>query len=161
MNLTCRTIQLISGYISYRTSLFQDSIIGLPLQVKLAFPLIIFVIHRILDFKLVCFSAPVCIFCLPLLCFAQVNSDSYKRLVLFLYSNLMHFLTYILSPRFHFSLIAEPKYKYGQQEQVTVRSHNRSNAIELSVLKYWGDCCGSLLLLVLAVHIYTLVQLLC
>ena len=30
------------------------------------------------------------------------------------------------------------KYKYGQQEQVTVRNHNRSTALEQSVLKYWG-----------------------
>ena len=35
-------------------------------------------------------------------------------------------------------MIAEPKYKYGQQEQVTVKSHNRSTALERSVLKYWG-----------------------
>ena len=34
--------------------------------------------------------------------------------------------------------INEPKYKYGQQEQVTVRNHNRSTALERSVLKYWG-----------------------
>ena len=34
-------------------------------------------------------------------------------------------------------MIAEPKYKYGQQEQVTVRNHNRSTALERSVLKYW------------------------
>ena len=33
-------------------------------------------------------------------------------------------------------IIAEPKYKYGQQEQVTVRNHNRSTALERSVLKY-------------------------
>ena len=32
--------------------------------------------------------------------------------------------------------MAEPKYKYGQQEQVTVRNHNRSTALERSVLKY-------------------------
>ena len=30
------------------------------------------------------------------------------------------------------------KYKYGQQEQVTVRNHNRSTTLERSVLKYWG-----------------------
>ena len=30
-------------------------------------------------------------------------------------------------------IIAEPKYKYGQQEQVTVRNHNRSTALERSV----------------------------
>ena len=34
--------------------------------------------------------------------------------------------------------MAEQKYKYGQQEQVTVRNHNRSTALERSVLKYWG-----------------------
>ena len=28
-------------------------------------------------------------------------------------------------------MIAEPKYKYGQQEQVTVRNHNRSTALEV------------------------------
>ena len=28
---------------------------------------------------------------------------------------------------------AEPKYKYGQQEQVTLRNHNRSTALERSV----------------------------
>ena len=28
-------------------------------------------------------------------------------------------------------------YKYGQQEQVTVRNHNKSTALERSVLKYW------------------------
>ena len=33
---------------------------------------------------------------------------------------------------------AEPKHKYGQQEQVTLRNHNRSTALERSVLKYWG-----------------------
>ena len=35
-------------------------------------------------------------------------------------------------------MIAEPKYKYGQQEQVTVRNHYRSTALERSVLKYLG-----------------------
>ena len=30
------------------------------------------------------------------------------------------------------NIIAEPKYKYGQQEQVTVRNHNRSTALERS-----------------------------
>ena len=34
--------------------------------------------------------------------------------------------------------MAEPKYKYGQQEQVIVRNHNRSTALERSVLKYMG-----------------------
>ena len=32
----------------------------------------------------------------------------------------------------------EGTYKYGQQEQVTVRNHNRSTALERSVIKYWG-----------------------
>ena len=36
------------------------------------------------------------------------------------------------------SLIGEQKYKYGQQKQVTVSNHNRSTALERSVLKYWG-----------------------
>ena len=27
-------------------------------------------------------------------------------------------------------MIAEPKYKHGQQEQVTVKNHNRSTALE-------------------------------
>ena len=31
------------------------------------------------------------------------------------------------------NIIDEPKYKYGQQEQVTVRNHNRSTALERSV----------------------------
>ena len=35
--------------------------------------------------------------------------------------------------------MAELKYKYGQQEQVAVRNHNRSAALERSVLKYWGE----------------------
>ena len=34
-------------------------------------------------------------------------------------------------------IIGEPKYKYGQQEQVTVRHHNGSTALKRSVLKYW------------------------
>ena len=34
--------------------------------------------------------------------------------------------------------MAEPKYKYVQQEQVTVRYHNRSTVLERPVLKYWG-----------------------
>ena len=35
-------------------------------------------------------------------------------------------------------ITGELKYKYGQQEQVTLRNHNRSTAFERSVLKYWG-----------------------
>ena len=33
--------------------------------------------------------------------------------------------------------IGEPKYKYGQQEQVTVMNHNRSTALERSLLQFW------------------------
>ena len=33
--------------------------------------------------------------------------------------------------------IGEPKYKYEQQEQLKVRNHSRSSALERSVLKYW------------------------
>ena len=36
------------------------------------------------------------------------------------------------------NIIAEPKYKYGQQEQVTVRKHNKSTALERSVLNTTG-----------------------
>ena len=32
--------------------------------------------------------------------------------------------------------MGEPKYKYGQQEQVTVTNHNRNTALKRSVLKY-------------------------
>ena len=41
-------------------------------------------------------------------------------------------------PKYVTHIIGEPKYKYGQQEQVTVRNHNRSTVLERSVLKYWG-----------------------
>ena len=41
-------------------------------------------------------------------------------------------------PKYVTHIIGEPKYKYGQQEQVTVRNHNRSTALERSVLTYWG-----------------------
>ena len=30
-------------------------------------------------------------------------------------------------------IIGEPKYKYGEQEQKTLRNYNRSNALERSV----------------------------
>ena len=40
--------------------------------------------------------------------------------------------------RYVTNIIGEPNYKYGQQEQVTERNHNRSIALEQSVLKYWG-----------------------
>ena len=33
-------------------------------------------------------------------------------------------------------IIGEPKYKYGQEEQVTVRNHNRSTALEWLVYVY-------------------------
>ena len=36
------------------------------------------------------------------------------------------------------NIIAEPKYKYRQQEQVSGRTHNRCIALERSILKYWG-----------------------
>ena len=38
--------------------------------------------------------------------------------------------------------IGEQKYKYGQQEKVTVRNHNRSTTLERSALKYWGAYTG-------------------
>ena len=41
-------------------------------------------------------------------------------------------------PKYVTNIIAEPKYKYGQQKQVTLRNHDRSTALERSVLKYWG-----------------------
>ena len=48
--------------------------------------------------------------------------------------------SYLKFTKYVANIIAEPKYKYGQQEQVTVRNHNRSTALERSVLKYchWG-----------------------
>ena len=48
-------------------------------------------------------------------------------------------LTQFSYPKFtKYVTIAEPKYKYGQQEQVTTRNHNRSTALERSVWKSWG-----------------------
>ena len=42
-------------------------------------------------------------------------------------------------------IIGEPKYKYGQQEQLTVRNHNKSTAaLEQSVVKYGGGGRGGL-----------------
>ena len=41
-------------------------------------------------------------------------------------------------PKYVTHIIGEPKCKYGQQEQVTVRNHNRSTALGRSVLKYLG-----------------------
>ena len=46
--------------------------------------------------------------------------------------------SYIKFAKYVANIIVEPKYKYGQQEQVTVRNHNRSAALERSVLKYGG-----------------------
>ena len=41
-------------------------------------------------------------------------------------------------PKYVTHIIGEPKYEYGQQEQVTEKSHSRSTALERLVLKYWG-----------------------
>ena len=46
--------------------------------------------------------------------------------------------SYLKLTKYVTNIIAEPKYKYGQQEQVTVRNHNGSTALERSVLEYWG-----------------------
>ena len=46
--------------------------------------------------------------------------------------------SYLKFTKYVTNIIAEPKYKYGQQEQVTVRNHNKSTALEQSVLKYWN-----------------------
>ena len=40
-------------------------------------------------------------------------------------------------PKYITHIKDEPKYEYGQQEQGTEKSHSRSTALELSVLKYW------------------------
>ena len=40
--------------------------------------------------------------------------------------------SYLKFTKYVTNIIAEPKYKYGQQEQVTVRNHNRSTALERS-----------------------------
>ena len=45
-------------------------------------------------------------------------------------------------PSYVTHIIGETKYKYGQQEQVTVRNHNRSTVLEWSVLKYCGALTG-------------------
>ena len=36
------------------------------------------------------------------------------------------------------NIIGKPKYKNGQQEQIIIRIHNSSTALERSVLKYLG-----------------------
>ena len=46
--------------------------------------------------------------------------------------------SYLKFTKYVTNIIAEPKYKYRQQEQVTVRNHNRITALERLVLKYWG-----------------------
>ena len=50
--------------------------------------------------------------------------------------------SYLKFTKYVTNIIAEPKYKYGQQEQLTVRNHNRSTALERSVLKYRGALTG-------------------
>ena len=54
-----------------------------------------------------------------------MGSDCISSLSLLIF--LLKFTKYITN------IIAEPKYKYRQQEQVTVRNHNRSTALERSV----------------------------
>ena len=44
--------------------------------------------------------------------------------------------SYLKFTKYVTNIIDEPKYKYGQQEQVKVKNHNRSTALERSVLKY-------------------------
>ena len=46
--------------------------------------------------------------------------------------------SYLKFTKYVTNIIAEPKYKYRQQEQVTVRNHNRSTALERSVLNAGG-----------------------
>ena len=41
--------------------------------------------------------------------------------------------SYLKFTKYVANIIAEPKYKYAQQEQVTVRNHNRSTALERPV----------------------------
>ena len=43
--------------------------------------------------------------------------------------------SYLKFTKYVTNIIDEPKYKYGQQEQVTVRNHNRSTDLERSVQK--------------------------
>ena len=44
--------------------------------------------------------------------------------------------SYLKFTKYVTNIIAEPKYKYGQQEQVTVRNHNRSTAFASVVVPY-------------------------
>ena len=46
--------------------------------------------------------------------------------------------SYLKFTKYVTNIIAESKYKYGQQEQVTVKNHIRSTALERLVLKYWA-----------------------
>ena len=57
------------------------------------------------------------------------NEQLFPKQMVTCYLKFTKYVTYI---------IAELKYKYGQQEQVLVRNHNRSTALVRSVLKYWG-----------------------
>ena len=41
--------------------------------------------------------------------------------------------SYLKFTKYVINIIAEPKYKYGQQEQVTVRNHNESTTLRRSV----------------------------
>ena len=50
--------------------------------------------------------------------------------------------SYLKFTKCFISRTAEPKYKYGQQEQVTVKNHNRNTALERSVLKLLGALTG-------------------
>ena len=45
--------------------------------------------------------------------------------------------SYLKFTKYVTNIIAEPKYKYGQQEQVKVRNHNRSTPLERSI-RGWG-----------------------
>ena len=50
--------------------------------------------------------------------------------------------SYLKFTKYVTNIIAESKYKYGQQEQVTVRNHNGSTGLERSVLKCCVCVCG-------------------
>ena len=47
-------------------------------------------------------------------------------------------ISYLKFTKYVTNIIAEPKYKYGQQQQITVRNHNRSTTLERPALRYWG-----------------------
>ena len=46
--------------------------------------------------------------------------------------------SYLKFTKYVTNIIAESRYKYGQQEQVTIRNHNRSTALERSKYKNTG-----------------------